>query len=41
MLRFPYLDEPLAGLAFFDVLLLGADLMVELETNWKYPGTNA
>jgi hypothetical protein len=37
---FPYPILGNAGcLQFFDVRLLGADLIVELETNWKYPGT--
>ena len=36
------LPYPILGnagcLEFFDVRLLGGDLVVELETNWKYPG---
>ncbi len=37
------LPYPILGnagcLNFFDVRLLGADLVVHLETNWKYPGS--
>jgi len=37
------LSYPILGnggcLEFFDVRLLGADLMIELETNWKFVGT--
>jgi hypothetical protein len=37
------LPYPILGnagcLEFFDVRFLGADLMVELEKNWKFPGT--
>ena len=37
---FPYPILGNAGcLQFFDVRLLGADLIVELDANWKYPGT--
>jgi hypothetical protein len=37
---FPYPILGNAGcLQFFNVRLLGADLMIEIETNWKYLGT--
>ncbi len=39
------LPYPILGnagcLSYFDVRLLGADLVVEMETNWKYPGTTS
>lgn len=39
-LKYPILGNA-SCLEYFDVRFLGADLIVELEPNWKYPGSKS